>query len=318
MEEVEQNRLDRLRKLSNLKKETRLEKKMEKEEAWNRFLKNTLFGREQTTNEFMKSGKHGEYKKRLITKWEDKDAPRGTHLTIKDVADYLEEQGVSVEMVHPSDEYQGRTWEEVLKKYNHKELLDLHRKIFDLQYISSDNETVKASKKYKKTRIKKKKNKKKKTQKGGYPQWFDDVPKGMSRKKYLRLKKSKPKNKSMKLWIKENKKVKITRKRKVQKGGFPCLTCLSPIFATAAGLGTTGIMMSSSSSSININGRKSVKRQEKYQITKNGKTHKREFKQMNKRVYDGKKMSEYDNLKEANEAYNDLIKKCKSKGFQKC
>lgn len=108
------------------------------------------------------------------------------------------------------------------------------------------------------------------------------------------------------------------KKKKSQKGGFPCLTCLSPIFATAAGLGTSGIMMSSSSSSSNVNGRKSVKRKEKYQITKNGKTHKREFKQMNKRVYDGKKMSEYDNLNEANEAYNSLIKKCKSKGFQKC
>ena len=155
-------------------------------------------------------------------------------------------------------------------------------------------------------------------QNGGYPQWFDDVPKGMSRKKYLRLKKSKPKNKSMKVWIKENKKVKRTRKRKVsQKGGF-CAPCLmGPIFA-GAGLGASGIMMSSSSSSSNINGKRSVKRKEKYQITKNGKTHKREFKQMNKRVYDGKKMSEYDNLKEANKAYNSLIKKCKSKGFQKC
>ena len=110
---------------------------------------------------------------------------------------------------------------------------------------------------------------------------------------------------------------KQTRKRRVQKGGF-CAPCLmGPIFA-GAGLGASGIMMSSSSSSSNINGRKSVKRKEKYQITKNGKTHKREFKQMNKRVYDGKKMSEYDNLKEANEAYNSLIKKCKSKGFQKC
>ena len=77
-------------------------------------------------------------------------------------------------------------------------------------------------------------------------------------------------------------------------------------------------MMTSSSSSSNINGKRSVKRKEKYQITKNGKTHKREFKQMNKRVYDGKKMSEYNNLKEANEAYNSLIKKCKSKGFKKC
>lgn len=126
------------------------------------------------------------------------------------------------------------------------------------------------------------------------------------------------KKKTHKRNTKRKKRKKQTRKRRVQKGGFPCLTCLSPIFATAAGLGTTGIMMSSSSSSSNVNGRKSVKRKEKYKITKNGKTHKREFKQMNKRVYDGKKMSEYDNLNEANEAYNDLIKKCKSKGFQKC
>ena len=111
---------------------------------------------------------------------------------------------------------------------------------------------------------------------------------------------------------------KRTRKRKVsQSGGFcpPCL--MGPLF-TAAGLGTTGYMISSSSSSSNKNGKKSVKRKEKYQITKNGKTHKREFKQMNKRVYDGKKMSEYDNINEASKSYNDLIKKCKAKGFQKC
>ena len=55
-------------------------------------------------------------------------------------------------------------------------------------------------------------------QNGGYPPWFDNVPKRMSRKKYLRLKKSKPKNKSMKVWIRENnKKNKQTHKRKIQK-----------------------------------------------------------------------------------------------------
>ena len=114
---------------------------------------------------------------------------------------------------------------------------------------------------------------------------------------------------------------KQTRKRKVQKGGF-CAPCLmGPIFA-GAGLSASGIMMSSSSSSSssssNINGKRSVKRKEKYQINKDGKTHKREFKQINKRVYDGKNMAEYDNLKQASKAYNDLIKKCKSKGFKKC
>lgn len=155
-------------------------------------------------------------------------------------------------------------------------------------------------------------------QKGGYPQWFDDIPKGMSRKKYLILKKSKPKNKSMKVWIKENKKVKKTRKRKVsQKGGFcpPCV--LAPVIG-AAGLSATGIVMSSSSSSSDVNGKRNIKRQEKYQINNNGKIKVRKFKQNDKRVYDGKKMSEYDNLKEASEAYNSLIKKCKAKGFQKC
>lgn len=121
----------------------------------------------------------------------------------------------------------------------------------------------------------------------------------------------------------ERKKRKKTLKRRVQKGGVvPCLTCLGPVAAFAGGaLGGASFVMKSrrsSSSSSNINGKKSVKRKEKYQITKNGKTHKREFKQINKRVYNGKKMSEYDNLKEANEAYNDLINKCKSKGFQKC
>jgi hypothetical protein len=121
----------------------------------------------------------------------------------------------------------------------------------------------------------------------------------------------------------KQRKRKHTRKKRVQKGGFvPCLTCLGPVAAFAGGAlgGASFVMKSSSSKSSisNINGKRSVKRKEKYQMNKNGKTHKREFKQNNKRVYDGKKMSEYDNLKEANEAYNDLIKKCKSKGFQKC
>ena len=42
-------------------------------------------------------------------------------------------------------------------------------------------------------------------QKGGYPFWFDNVPKGMSRKKYLELERKKPKHKTMKKWIQINK-----------------------------------------------------------------------------------------------------------------
>ena len=120
----------------------------------------------------------------------------------------------------------------------------------------------------------------------------------------------------------KQRKRKHTRKKRVQKGGFPCLTCLAApaAFAGAAIGGTSFVVKSSRSKSRirNINGKRSVKREEKYQITKNGKKYKREFKQINKRVYDGKKMSEYDTINEANKAYDNLIKKCKSKGFQKC
>ena len=71
----------------------------------------------------------------------------------------------------------------------------------------------------KKKPSKKSEHKKKKTQTGGYPFWFDDVPKGMSRAQYKRLEKSKPKNKSMKVWIRENKKnmKKFTKKKKSKK-----------------------------------------------------------------------------------------------------
>ena len=49
---------------------------------------------------------------------------------------------------------------------------------------------------------KKRKQTKKSKQKGGYPFWFDKVPKGMSRNKYVSLEKKKPKNMTMKQWIK--------------------------------------------------------------------------------------------------------------------
>jgi len=63
-------------------------------------------------------------------------------------------------------------------------------------------------------------------QHGGYPYWFDDVPSGMSRKKYKSLKGKKPKNKTMKVWIRENKgkdnkkRKKTQKKHNVKQGGF--------------------------------------------------------------------------------------------------
>jgi hypothetical protein len=59
-----------------------------------------------------------------------------------------------------------------------------------------------------------KKSGKKKSLRGGYPFWLDKVPKGMSRKQYMKLEKSKPKHKSMKAWIKASTKKKKSTKRK--------------------------------------------------------------------------------------------------------
>ena len=156
-------------------------------------------------------------------------------------------------------------------------------------------------------------------QDGGYPQWFDDVPKGMSRKKYLRLEKNKPKYKSMKAWIKENKKVKRTRKRKVsQKGGF-CPPCLLAPLAGAMSLGTAGYMVSKSSSS-NVNGKKIFKRKESYSTNKNGKKIKKVYEQKNNRIYlNGKEIKP--RLKDINKATKILdkkIKECVESGFKKC
>ena len=93
--------------------------------------------------------------------------------------------------------------------------------------LSKDNPKSGAKKKKKKKKkkkftekkkpSKKSEHKKKKTQEGGYPFWFDDVPKGMSRAQYERLEKSKPKNKSMKVWIREEKKKKKKKNTKKKK-----------------------------------------------------------------------------------------------------
>lgn len=168
-------------------------------------------------------------------------------------------------------------------------------------------------------------------QNGGYPQWFDNVPKDMSRKKYLRLKKSKPKNKSMKVWIKENtKRRKRTRKRKVQKGGFvPCLPCLAaPVAFASAAIGGAGFMMKSSSSSIkssSINGKnKSKKRSRKSYVDSLGRNNEEnnisinnnnfnydmDIKRKGKNIYiDDQLFKTYRSIDTARKAFNKLIRK---------
>jgi hypothetical protein len=134
-------------------------------------------------------------------------------------------------------------------------------------------------------------------QDGGYPQWFDDVPKGMSRKKYLRL-----------------------EKRKVsQKGGF-CPPCLLAPLMGAAGLSATGIMISKSSSSSNVNGKKSFKRKESYSMKKNGKKMKKVYEQKNNQIYlNGKEIKPRTNdINKATKRLDKKIKECVESGFKKC
>jgi hypothetical protein len=178
-------------------------------------------------------------------------------------------------------------------------------------------------------------------QSGGYPFWFDDVPKGMSRDQYMKLDKSKPKNKSMKVWIRENKNQmkKYTKKRKkksrsvnrenrkIQRGGILplCIPCITgPVIAAAglgtAGLGTAGYMVSRSSSSKTVNGKTVHTRKETYKLKKKGKQIKKVFSQKNNLIYLNKKeiKPRPKTMKEATKRLNKRIKECIESGFKKC
>jgi hypothetical protein len=172
-----------------------------------------------------------------------------------------------------------------------------------------------------KRRKRTKKRPKRVSQKGGYPFWFDKVPKGMSRDQYKRLEKSKPKNKSMKGWIKDNK-----SKRVSQKGGFlpiaalGCGPCLAGPALAVTGLGTAGYMVSKSSSTKTVNGKTVHTRKESYKLKKNGKKMKKVFEQKNNRIYLNKKelMPRPKTMKEATKRLNKKIKECVESGFKKC
>ena len=162
------------------------------------------------------------------------------------------------------------------------------------------------------------------SQKGGYPQWFDNVPKGMSHKRYLKLKKNKPKNKTMKVWIRENKKKRTVRKKKktIQHGGIlpACLPCMAAPAATALGLSTAGYMVTRSSSSSTINGKKTIKRKEEYKIKKNGKWIKKVFVQKGKKIYLKGKLikKKIRSINHASKILDQKIKECIKSGFKRC
>ena len=121
-----------------------------------------------------------------------------------------------------------------------------------------------------------------------------------------------------------------TRRKKVQSGGglplcIPCMNfapaMLAGAAATAAGAVKIGkTYLSRSSSSYRQKGDKeSIKKQEEYSMNINGKITKIKFRLKDKKVYKNKKLvGKGKTIEEAMEIYNNLIKECVEKGFDKC
>ena len=112
---------------------------------------------------------------------------------------------------------------------------------------------------------------------------------------------------------------KRNRKNKIQKGGF-CPPCLIGPLMTATGLGTAGYMVSKSSSSSNINGKRIFKRKESYSMKKNGKPIKKVYEQKNNQIYlNGKEIKPRPKSVDiATKRLNKKIKECLKSGFKKC
>ena len=162
------------------------------------------------------------------------------------------------------------------------------------------------------------------SQKADYSQWHDTAPKGMSYKRYLKLKKTKPKNITMKVWIDKNKKKKTVNKKKktIQHGGIlpVCLPCMADPVTTALGLSTAGYMVTRSSSSSKINGKRTIKRKEEYKIKKNGKWIKKVFVQRGKKIYLNGKIikKKIRSINHASKVLDQKIRECIKSGFKKC
>ena len=274
---------------------------------------------------------------------------KGGFAPIGGILAFLEEEEITIEMLQQRNpEYRGyKDWSDYFK--NNKFEGGIYHLMWDIfnsiPKLASHNKTKKKTKRgnkrckecrckpckceeeihcYQINYDKKTKKKKKKSREGGYPFWFDDVPKGMSRDQYKRLEGTKPKNKSMEVWIRENKKnmKKYTKKRKSQKGGFLplCLPCWAGPAIAATGLGGAGYMVSRSSSSKTINGKTVSERKESYEIKKDGKKIKKVYEQKNNKIYlNGKELKPRPKtMKEATKRLNKRIKECIKSGFTKC
>jgi uncharacterized protein HemX len=116
------------------------------------------------------------------------------------------------------------------------------------------------------------------------------------------------------------KKRKRTRKRKVSQSGGFCPPCLLAPLAGAMSLGTAGYMVSKSSSSRNVNGKKYFKRKESYSTKEKGKKIKKVYEQKNNRIYlNGKEIKPRSkDINKATKILDKKIKECIESGFKKC
>ena len=106
-------------------------------------------------------------------------------------------------------------------------------------------------------------------------------------------------------------------RRRVQRGGF-CAPCLAGPIAGAVGVGTAGYLVSRSSSTSILNGKKSVKRKEVYEMNKNGKKVKKTFIQDGLNLILAGKKSKVKTMKKSIKKFNNAVKRCIKSGFKKC
>jgi len=122
---------------------------------------------------------------------------------------------------------------------------------------------------------------------------------------------------------KKKKKKKTKRKNKqTQKGGF-CPPCFVAPVATAlgfGGLGTAAVMVSKSSSTKSANGKTIHTRKESYKMKKNDKWIKKVYEQKNNKIYLNNKeiKPRQDSIQKANKRLNKRIRECIKSGFKQC
>ena len=106
-------------------------------------------------------------------------------------------------------------------------------------------------------------------------------------------------------------------RRRVQRGGA-CAPCLIGPVSGALGLGTAGYLVSRRSSSSIVNGKRSLKRKEIYEMNKNGKKVRKTFIQDGLNLKLAGKKVKAKTMKKSIKRFNNAVKRCIKSGFKKC